>query len=1029
MLDSCKVFNTELLLTWTGRSASPFPGQLPISNPAEAKMAVRKSIDGCIHIARDFFGEYPLLGIWSTLTPLAEEYGASDTNIYSRIGKCLGLSLDHQDNRERFKTLYRCACRDIGVLVTGNTPSDLFFPPLGVADSKIDEWSSALAHALAVHGPPATEDTPSALSWQRSAKAWLPEGLSRPQAAIDFDRAAYYADRVNAWRRDAQPLGSRDAHLFAALDRAIWRQGLRKDRILGPPRLVWHRDGLALLAEPAKMTQLIKVGPFPDRLDHKQAFPLPVPWPDEVTWTATKSESVPCAPQSGRLVLFDADTGEKIDDLDITSSKEIETRALHVIALSLEPFEASGFGPAALAADPRFQIAGITRGSEIKAGAAHFWILPSHEPSISIRTDVLGRAGVHALRSGAADSQVDIQLNPDLLGPRILRVTRNGQTLHRGIQPDEAGCACLRFSDLALDKSGDPGPVRFEILVPGASECADARAELKVSEHIWPGVTRNAHGNIENALVPSLFNPAKSTGFYVNGNQLTMDPSSDANEALLCLSRGECDFVYHIPFRGIRVWRHRVSTGEKERVPMNAQLRFGPEDQQDSLTVEAPECVDNLIVRGDLRKKPFLARSQLEIPASALMRDSDDDRIAFIDLNGRAQLLARVLHVAAARCVLDETDTYTHLRIKSTSDIDAVGIRIAGICGDVVQGAVPLANRPVDAPLPAEVRVAPPQDGWVEIQLPKSWCQPALAFVELRETGETHFTTCLGQDGYPVVAGLTGPHPRRADLFALSAMLSGPAAEEMQDHPQRLLGPVLQELMRSVAKPGLVTPILPAWKVERNDGGVPRGDLLSVAPWTFQAPLYAFASFRGHSLLDSLAHMSAVPMVSDLPNPYSDDPLGAWLDRVASGSDLPPALDAESLDRAFVTLDARLRGQGLRHQLSKGPLGGALRLTTEAYSAHVDQLRSFDRVSGHREDTARIMALLERFARASRTFSAEAFLAATVQRTGLSAEEVGEVLTILIRAAAIGFAHFLTVWAQAVDQHIPSEQEQQAEGA
>ena len=1025
MLDSCKSFNAELLLTWTGCSASPFPGQLPISNPAEAKMAVRESIDGCIHIAKDFFGKYPLLGVWSTLTPLAEEYGASDTNIYSRIGKSLGLSLEHQDNRERFKTLYRCACRDIGVIVTGNTPSDLFFPPLGVADSKIDEWSSALALALAVYGPPATEDTPSALSWQRSAKAWLPEGLSRPQAAIDFDRAAYYADRVDAWRRDARPLGSRDVHLFAALDRAIGRQGLRKDRILGPPRLVWHRDGLALLAEPAKIIQLIKVGPFPDRLDHKQAFPLPVPWPDEITWTATKSQSVPCAPQSGRLVLFDADTGEKIDDLDITSSKDIETRARHVIALSREPFEATGFGLAVLAADPRFRIAWFTRGSEITAGAAHFWILPSHEPSISIRTDVLGRAGAHALRSGAADSQVNIQLNPDLVGPRILRVTRNnGQTLHRGIQPSEAGFACLRFSDLALDKSGDPGPVRFEILVLGASEGADARAELKVSEHIWPGVTRTAHGDIENALVPNLFNPAKSTGFHVNGNHLTMDPTSDANEALLCLSRGVQDFVYRLPFRGIRVWRHRVSTGEKERVPMNALLRFGPEDQQDSLTVEAPGCTDNLMVRGELHKMPFLARSQIEIPASALMRDSDDDRIAFIDLNGRAQLLVRILHVTATRCVLNETDTNTHLRIKLTSDIDAVGVRIEGICGAVVQGAVPLANRPVDAPLPVEVCVAPPQDGWVEIQLPKSWCEPALAFVELRETGETHFTTCLGQDGYPVVAGLTGLRPRRVDLFALSTMLSGPAAEEMQDHPQRLLGPVLQDLMRSVAKPGLVTPVLPAWKVERNDGGVPRGDLLSAAPWTFQAPLCAFASFKGHSLLDSFAHMSTVPVAPDLPNPSSEDPFGDWLDRVASGADLPPALDAESLDRAFVTLDARLRGHGLRHQLSTGPLGGALRLMTEAYSEHVDQLRNYDRVSGHREDTARIMALLERFARASRTSSSEAFFAATIRRTGLPAEEVGEVLTILIRAAAIGFTHFLTVWAQATNQHILSKQEQ-----
>ena len=186
--------------------------------------------------ARRLFCETPCLDVWATLAPLAENYGAEGAEIYRHISNGLGINLHDSANRPSFKAMYKEAAARIGIALVGNDPTPLFFAPLGVADAQIQALADALVAAMNRLGPPASEDTPSAVAWQRRALTWCPETLTRVRAAVRFDRVGYYAALANRWRANEPPETPQDKKLFVALDQAATARGMRRDRIVAPRR-------------------------------------------------------------------------------------------------------------------------------------------------------------------------------------------------------------------------------------------------------------------------------------------------------------------------------------------------------------------------------------------------------------------------------------------------------------------------------------------------------------------------------------------------------------------------------------------------------------------------------------------------------------------------------------------------------------------------------------------------------------------------------------------------------------------------
>jgi hypothetical protein len=101
----------------------------------------------------------------------------------------------------------------------------------------------------------------------------------------------------------------------------------------------------------------------------------------------------------------------------------------------------------------------------------------------------------------------------------------------------------------------------------------------------------------------------------------------------------------------------------------------------------------------------------------------------------------------------------------------------------------------------------------------------------------------------------------------------------------------------------------------------------------------------------------------------------------------------------------------------EGLVGNTIRLLASVDVPELDRLRAFDRMMGHDIFAARLVSLIERFARASRLKLAEPALKEMIRRTGLAPPEVGAALTLVCRAGVEALAYFLMVWDLAAQEH------------
>lgn len=1005
---------------WIGRYSTPYPGQIEPFNATEARaMARAVAENGRFGVSR-LFSSSPCLGVWATLAPLAENYGSGSSEVYRHISDALGIDLMDPLKRQAFKQSYRIAAARIGVALSGNDPTPLFFAPLGVADSQIQALADAIIAAMARLGPPATEDTPMAVAWQCRALQWCPETLSRLRAAVLFDKVGHYAVRSNRWRMGERPETSRDEILYTALDRAARAQGVKKEHIVSPPTIIWFRDGLAIFPEPAKIAQTIKIGAFPTRLSGGVPQVLPTPWPENFIWSAGRHQTVSVTPKTNEILLFNADTGALEQRADVGDGSITLNSSRH-IALAARDFQTSSFGPAEPAEDGRYRLAWVDLDEDTKlefASGEQIEILRGVGPSIRLDARVLGHSGTRPLYAGKGF--LHIQLNPALPGSRLLRLSTETRVRHVPIVPDQNGRARVDFESLGLANSGDPVRAKFEVLVIGAKKEADARAELQTTAFVWPGVSRHSSGDIIDAPVPSTYDVARSGGFDCAKGRIWMN-SEAAVEAAILAVRIEGNLVEFLcPFRGIRLWRNKVATGDRERVPRGAHLILSNNSRNDTLTLHAPGCRANIRILGALNRSPLVNRTEFTIGAE-LLEKSFDDRILLEFPNGSSELLARITRVDdPIELGVGEDHSVLRITFKPQNRIDAVGVRIDTVSGEVHQGFAALGGRSVTARLPQGVSVQ--TDARQQVEIKVSWqntFSPARMEISTRRSGFDHFEPVCGVDGHIAAVGLKGAKVavNAANLLSLTKLLVEPTSVSTRVQLSETLGSYLQEITTEMGREHIASRILPALAAERSSGGLSRANVLGGAPWLFEAPLPVFGRLGTHPDLSPLARMANVEAPSDLPDPSGDAPLLAWLNRIASGDGLPRELSAGGLDAAFVAIRTRLARPDLAEMTNDSAVGNAVRLLSFVDVPELDRLRAFDRTMGHDLLGARLVSLIERFARASRLKKAEAAFSEIVRRTGLSHVEVGDTLTLICRVGVEALAHFLTVWDHAVREH------------
>lgn len=1001
----------------TSGTSSPFLADVPLSDTDRNLFlnAARATPPAAL------FSRFPTLGVWATLLPLVRTYGVKTADVYIHISEGLGRDLEEQRAREPFKVLYRKAARAIGLPVSGNEPTGLFFAPLGPVESQHAWLADAFVGMALDAGPPATEDTLAARRWQRMAVASRATMRTRLKAAIDFDQSAFVAGRFGAWRRGEAPSTEVEAHLFAAYDRATRGFGRQRTDIVGPPSLIWAGDRLGFEAEATRLPQTLKLGPFPTPVASGSRVVLSEPWPAAVRWTCgAQASDLPAAPRDEEILAFEMATGALLARLGPDDDR-LECTSPHVVLLSRLTFRSMSFGDALPSRDGTVNIAWLDLGDEVIFDTRKpLRIVAPSEPSLGLDAPVLGRDGSRPLY--ACDGQLVLRINPEIGGRgRILRARLGEVTRYIGLDLPTSGEMRIPLFDLGFDAASEPGSANFEILAPGAFRNSDARAELALSAWIWPGLTVEAARG-DWLPLPGNFVAARSQGVVELDGQLHIQHDTEAQILGLGARHLAPGTVreFQLAARGERLWQNRAETKDRVLVPHGARIVLGEANRHDSLQLKSDDRDADLLVLGKRIRRPFYARTFFDIGASRLELVGDDDRIAFLRKDGRVDLLARVSRREDPSGIsVRRVGTRTTLRFVPQQSEDALRLVVETSDGRTIAGETGFTRTPVGRPLPVGARASyDPETRAIEIELEDSLAgAPSLAQIFLRHTGRHDFVPVEDARGAALAVPLGGPlpNPDQGALARLAEFMSMPRPEAVQGLFDEVLAPSYQAAFQVVGAAHFVAPVRQALTLVRPDGGPPLHDLAGVAPWIFEAGPHAFSGINPATFLAPLSRMAAIPRPASLPDIRGDRPLLAWLDllQTAESGTIPAELSSERLAHGFLSLRYHLRETGLSILSQDTVDATALRIICEPHVEDLDRLRLFDFQGGGDPSAARIVALLERFARAAALKEAGPFLDGIALRTGLPATTCGRLLTLAIRAGAECFAYFRILWHHA----------------
>ncbi|MDG4649467.1 hypothetical protein P6F26_13565 [Roseibacterium sp. SDUM158017] len=999
---------------WTGPRSTPFLPDLALPD---------RILEEATDIARSFplfvlFQNSPTLAVWSVLRPLALNYGADTKDVYAHIDEFLGKSFPPGFARDDLKRRFRSAARSIGLPVSGTTPTDLFFAPLGPARHQVGDLAHAFVAMTLVNGPPAIEDTAAARSWQRRAVAARCPGMTRLLATIRFDASAWCARRFEAWRQGQEPVGDGEAHLFDAYGKAASTYGRKRTDLIGPPRLFWQTDRLALEAEVSKKPQTLKLGAFPTNIPSGGRVALRAPWPREVAWRAgIVDQDIQVAPGPDEVLVFDADTGSLLARVGAETT-EIEVAAARLVVLGRQSFASPSFGASIPAQDPAFQVAWVEAGEDLNfSNRGALGLVAPREDAIWIDATVLGRDGNRALH--AADGRLHLKIDPEVGGrSRILRLRINGTSRFHPIETSADGTAEILFAEMHLSAPGDPGEAIFDVLVPGAAGEVDARATLSTRCWIWPGLPTPA-GDLADVPVPANLDLARSAGLRVLDGTLSVDAEAEEEVPILGLRGVQRTHEFHLAARGEKLWHCRVGDGSRSFVPKGTTLVLGQDNRHDTLRLRAPDRTADLLVLGRLTRRPFHQRQVLEIGAGQLQDPVDgDDRIALRRADGRIELLAR-LHRRAdpTGLTLSDGDGELRLSLRLETPCDALRITVETVTGESFLGDWSFGRHPVDMPPLRGVSASYDRDSrTLSVSLSRSVLPaPARVLFEIRDP-EGRVENLRDIRGARIALGLPGflPQPDINQLANLARFLAEPEPESLDGQVSGALTPVYEAAIDSVAGGArLVGSVKPLLTLTCADGSPPRHDLVAAAPWIFEAGSHAFSGLAPDTGLAALASMAGSVAPDPRPLISGDHPLEDWLTRVSSATGVPRDFQADALTQGFRVLRWRLRETDLHDLVRDGQRGAAVRLICSAHAEGLEQLRSFDTGGGGDPLPVRIAIQLERHARACAMREASAFVEAIAFRTGLPRSEIGRTQTMMLRAGVEIFAYFRALWAHA----------------
>lgn len=958
----------------------------------------------------------PTLAVWAVLRPLALNYGAATSDVYLHINRFVGTG-NSPSERDDLKSRFRRTARNLGLPVSGNDPTGLFFAPLGPALAQHSDLARAFVGAAIYLGPPAIEDTATARLWQRRAVVERCPGLTRLQATVFFDSSAHLARRFEAWRQGISATGDTETHLFEAYDHAAQMAGRTRMDIVAPPRLFWAGDRLGLEVERSRQTQLIYLGAFATRISGGDRLRIAPPWAQEKRWSAGANwQDIAFAPAAGEALVFDADSGALLARLP-AEQETLEVAAERLVVLCAHPFSSPSFGDAIPAQDPNFQVAWVTATETLTfAERADIDITKPREDAIWIDGTVLGRDGSHALY--ACDGVLRLKMDADVGGrARIIRTRFGGNVRFYSITLSETGEAQMAFSGAHLDKPADPCDVVFEVLTPGAAGDPDARVALSTRCWIWPGIT-SPQEDLVDIATPSNFDAARSAGLRVLDGRLSVDAHADQETPILGLTGQERVHEFHLAARGEKLWHYRLAEDKKVFVPRGSTILFGHENRHDTLLLRSPDRTASLLIFGRETRRPFFQRQTIEIGAGQLEDTRDgDDRIALKRADGRIDLLARIQH-SPDPSLIELTEDVDDIQLSFTTNADfaALRVRIEPLAGHLVEGEYTFDRAAVELPPLHGIEVTrDASSGQVHIRMHRpDLPAPARATFILRS--ETGVLTPLRDIRNATVAvGLAGSlaNPNAQHLLALAQFLANPEPARLGGQLTKTLTPIYEDALEKVGASRMLGSVKYLLGVTRADGQPARHDLVAAAPWIFESHALAFTGLASQTGLMPLSQMMSVPAPLQAPVLDGDTPLSDWLDRVGSGLGIPPELESDKLQHGFRILRHRLKETDLSDLVGTGKMANTVKLICAAHAQGLEQIRSFDINGGGDPLPARIAIQIERHARSCAEKNAASFVDDIVFRTGLPRSEVGQALTMMLRAGVEIFAYFRALWSHA----------------
>lgn len=1005
-----------LSAAWTGSGSTPFIVDINLK-PAQLDEAI--SLVQAFPLHR-LFELAPTLSVWAVLRPLALNYGAATSDVYLHINHFVGTG-DSPAARDNLKSRFRRTARNIGLPVSGNSNTNLFFAPLGPALAQHGELARAFVGAAIFLGPPAIEDTASARLWQRRAVIERCPGLTRLQATVAFDKSAYLAGRFEAWRQGARASGETETHLFQAYDHAAKIMGRSRLDIVAPPRLFWADDRLGLEIERSRRPQAIYLGAFSTPVSGGDRLRMAPPWTNEKRWSAgSVAQNIAFAPAAGEVLAFDADSGAFLGRLP-ADQQGLEVAAERLVVLSAHPFVSPSFGDAIAAQDPNFHVAWITTDETLSfTGRPDVTITKPREDAIWIDGSVLGRDGGHALY--ACDGMLRLKVDGDVGGrARIIRTRYADNVRYHSISLNDAGEAGMAFTAAHLDQPSDPCEVVFEVLTPGAAGDLDTRVALSKRCWIWPGIS-TPDEDLTGISIPSNFDDARSAGLRVLDGQLSVDVHADQETPILGLVGQSRVHEFHLAARGEKLWHYRIAENKKAYVSRGSTLLFGNENRHDTLLLRSPDRHATLLVFGRVIHRPFFQRQTIEIGASQLEdTKSGDDRIALKRADGRIDLLARIRHGSdPSQIELSNNAESIQLRFKTPVAFAALRVRIDSVAKSPaetpIEGEYAFERSALDMPPINGIKATrDASSGQICVDLNRADI-PAPARVTFFLRGDAGDLVPLRDIRNATVAiGLAGPlpNPTAQHLLALAEFLAEPEPASLGGHFTQTFSPLYEDALRKVGAPRMLGSVKFLLSVNRKDGQPARHDLVAAAPWIFEAPSVAFAGLDPQTGLAPLGQMTKIHAPSPIPSLTGDTPLSDWLERVSNGLGIPPGLNADNLQHGFRALRYRLKETDLHELVGDGLMANTVKLICGAHADGIEQLRSFDTNGGGDQLPVRIAIQLERHARSCANKAAATFVDDIVFRTGLPRREVGQALTLMMRAGIEIFAYFRVLWMHA----------------